>query len=80
MRRVPRGSHRALRSAHDAGLIRIRADWSTRPPVVEGYRREAMGVDARGDQIHVVSHVVDGHRHFGALRFPRSFIPGKSRR
>ena len=59
-------------------LTRIRADWSTRPLVVEGYRREAMGVDARGDQIHVVSHVVDGHRHFGALRFPRSYIPGKS--
>lgn len=59
-------------------LIRIRADWTSRPVAVEGYRREGSGFDARGDEFHVISHLVDGYRHYGALRFPRSFIQGKS--
>lgn len=59
-------------------LDRIRQDWASRPLIVEGYRLEATGTDNRGDMIHVLSHVVDGQRHFGALRFPRSYVPGGS--
>lgn len=59
-------------------LIRIRTDWSSRPVAVVGYRREESGSNARGDEFQVISHLVDGYRHYGALRFPRSYIPGKS--
>ncbi|MEE2941329.1 MAG: hypothetical protein VX460_13150 [Planctomycetota bacterium] len=59
-------------------LSLVRADWAARPLVVEGYRLEASGLDGRGDTVHVISHLVDGERHFGALRFPRNFAPGGS--
>ncbi len=56
----------------------VRADWATRPLEVEDYRLEETGVDGRGDTIHVLSHVVDGQRHYGALRFPPNYVPGGS--
>ncbi|MEC8495040.1 MAG: hypothetical protein VXZ39_08955, partial [Planctomycetota bacterium] len=56
----------------------VRADWATRPLEVEDYRLEATGLDGRGDTIHVLSHVVDGQRHYGALRFPPNYVPGGS--
>lgn len=59
-------------------LAAVRADWASRPLVVDGYRLEATGLDGRGDTIHVISHLVDGQRHYGALRFPQNYTPGGS--
>lgn len=61
-----------------AELDAVRADWAARPLTVEGFRVEATGTDNLGDTIHVLSHVVDGQRHFGALRFPENYTPGGS--
>lgn len=59
-------------------LDQVRADWASRPLAVEGFRLDATGIDARGDTIHVLSHVVDGQRHYGALRFPQNYVAGGS--
>ncbi|MEM9802570.1 MAG: prolyl oligopeptidase family serine peptidase, partial [Planctomycetota bacterium] len=57
-------------------LDAVRADWATRPLVVEGFRLEATGLDSQGALFHVLSHIVEGQRHFGAIRFPRNYTPG----
>ena len=56
----------------------VRADWAARTLSVDDYRLDASGVDGRGDTIHVISHVVDGERHYGALRFPQNYVVGGS--
>lgn len=58
-------------------LANIRAEWASRNPIAEGYRLEATGLDAGGATVHVISHIVDGQRHFGAVRFPRNFDPSE---
>ncbi len=60
-----------------AEIAAVRADWDTRQPVVAGYQVEASGTDAHGVRFDVVSHIVDGQRHYGAVRYPRNYLPGK---
>lgn len=59
-----------------AEISSVRADWQSRPLVVDSYRLEATGFGGNGDSYHVLSHVVDGQRHFGALRFPQNYVAG----
>lgn len=59
-----------------AELDQVRADWLTRQPVVDGFRVEATGLNLQGVETHILSHIVDGERHFGALRFPRNYVAG----
>ncbi len=54
----------------------VEADWAARNPVVEGWMVEAEGVSPEGYCIKVVSHVVDGYRHYGAVRYPLEYEPG----
>lgn len=61
-----------------AEMSAVRADWLSRPLSVESYRLEATGSGSNGDSYHVLSHVVDGQRHYGALRFPQNFVVGEN--
>ncbi|MEM8680986.1 MAG: prolyl oligopeptidase family serine peptidase, partial [Planctomycetota bacterium] len=58
-------------------IAAVRADWATRQPSVVGYQVEASGSDAQGVRFDVVSHIVDGQRHYGAVRYPRNYTPGQ---
>lgn len=58
-------------------LAAVRADWATRDPEVDGYRLEATGIDGNGALYNVFSHLVDGQRHYAALRFPRNYVAGQ---
>jgi acetyl esterase/lipase len=60
-----------------AEIAAVRADWATRQPVVAGYQLDASNVNADGIRFDVVSHVVDGQRHYGAVRYPRNYTPGQ---
>jgi dipeptidyl aminopeptidase/acylaminoacyl peptidase len=53
----------------------VEADWAARAPSAQGVRVEASQLSAIGlapMQLQVVSHVVDGHRHYGAILTPVS--------
>lgn len=60
-----------------AEIAQVRADWATRQPVVEGYRVEASGFDGTGIRFDVVSHISEGQRHYGAVRYPRNYVAGQ---
>lgn len=57
-------------------LADVRAEWAARSIVAQGYVLEAVGQDPSGGTVHVISHLVNGQRHFGALRFPNNFTAG----
>ena len=57
-------------------LSAVRADWAARSTATQGFQLEASGVDATGAATDVISHIVDGERHYGAVRFPREYVPG----
>lgn len=54
-------------------LADVRADWAARTIEVDGFVLEAVGQDPSGGTVHVISHLVGGQRHYGALRFPANF-------
>ncbi|QDV08828.1 Alpha/beta hydrolase family protein [Planctomycetes bacterium Poly30] len=58
-------------------IARVRTDWATRQPEVAGYRVEASGTDAGGVRFDVVSHISEGQRHYGAVRYPRNYAAGQ---
>ena len=55
----------------------VRADWASRALVVEGYQVDASGFDDFGVRLDIVSHIVEGQRHYGAVRYPRNYVPGQ---
>lgn len=55
----------------------VRVDWATRPSIVAGYQVERDYIDPTSQaRFKVVSHVVEGFRHYGAVRFPDGYAPG----
>jgi dipeptidyl aminopeptidase/acylaminoacyl peptidase len=51
----------------------VEADWAARAPAAESVRVEFTGsfpLAQKSMQLSVVSHVVDGHRHYGAILVP----------
>lgn len=55
----------------------VHQDWASRTDVVTDFRVEAQYVDAgSGARFEIVSHVVDGFRHYGAIRYPERYLPG----
>jgi dipeptidyl aminopeptidase/acylaminoacyl peptidase len=58
-------------------IAAVRADWASRHPVAAEWVVESTG-EIDGAEVWVVSHVVDGNRHYGAVRFPRGYTPGSS--
>lgn len=58
-------------------LLAVEADWDSRSPIAEGWQVEGSVVIA-GYRVDVISHVVDGFRHYGAVRFPAQFQAGGS--
>jgi len=60
-----------------AEIQAVRLDWAMRTNTVTGFRVEAQYVDgSSGGRFEIVSHVVDGFRHYGAIRFPSQYVPG----
>jgi dipeptidyl aminopeptidase/acylaminoacyl peptidase len=62
-----------------AEVAQVRAEWATRSTAATGVRVESsaptsIGVTAA--TLRVVSHVVDGHRHYGAIVAPNAAAPG----
>lgn len=57
-------------------LDAVRANWAARPTATQGFQLEASGFDTTGVATDVISHVVDGERHYGAVRFPRNYVAG----
>lgn len=53
-----------------AELAAVRAGWMARTPVASGYRIDKEETASDGTRTLVVSHLVDGHRHFAAVRIP----------
>jgi hypothetical protein len=60
-----------------ADLLAVEADWDSRNPIADGWQVEATGTVA-GYRVDIASHIVDGYRHYGAVRFPAQFQPGGS--
>ena len=60
-----------------ADLLAVEADWDSRNPVADGWQIEAT-TQVAGYRVDVVSHLVDGFRHYAAVRFPAQLQPGGS--
>ncbi len=58
-------------------IAAVRADWALRVPTVSGFQLEAQGMDSTGALYDVISHMVDGHRHYAGVRYPRNYTPGQ---
>ena len=59
-----------------AEIAAVRAEWDSRQITVDGYRLEANFNDAGGVRFDVFSHIVDGQRHYAAIRYPRNYVAG----
>jgi len=54
----------------------VEDDWAGRNPVEQGYTVEAQDIDEDGFRTVVISHVVEGSRHYGAARIPPYGLTG----
>jgi acetyl esterase/lipase len=71
--------HRLFAPATEAEISSVRAEWATRTAAVDGFRVESeapLDVGGTPGQLRVVSHVVDGNRHFGAVAVRDGAAPG----
>jgi dipeptidyl aminopeptidase/acylaminoacyl peptidase len=61
-------------------IAAVEADWASRQPAARDVRIEYVAlsqlVGLRTMQLRVISHVVDGNRHYGAVLTPDSSAPG----
>ena len=74
------GGQRGLQALFDEPTVdeiaAVRADWVSRDVAPVGWRVEGT-TDLGGFRVDVVSHVVDGFRHNGAIRYPRNYDPAQ---
>ncbi|MBU0754877.1 MAG: hypothetical protein KJ645_07035, partial [Planctomycetes bacterium] len=59
-------------------LAAVEADWASRNTTVSGWTIEDYGTDSHGFFVQVVSHLVDGYRHYGLIRYPADYYPSGS--
>ncbi|GEM_PF-1567464 len=52
-------------------------DWASRPIEIDGFQLEATGLGPSNAEIHIVSHLSEGERHYAAIRFPQNYEPGQ---
>jgi len=70
---------RLFAPATEAEVALVRSEWTTRPAAATGVRQESAapfpmaGVPGR---LQIVSHLVDGHRHYGAIVVPEGAESG----
>ncbi len=57
-------------------IAAVRADWDARLPTPTDWTVHSTGA-SDGFTVQAVSHLIDGRRHYGALRFPRNYAPGR---
>lgn len=55
----------------------VREDWASRTPVGGGFQLEATGLGASNEEVHIISHLSEGERHYAAVRFPQNYKPGE---
>lgn len=61
-----------------AEIHAVRLDWANRPAAVNGLRLEVSFDDPiTGYTFEIISHVVDGFRHYGAIRLPLQYQFGQ---
>lgn len=58
-------------------LVAVQDDWSTRSVDVAGFRLEATGLGGASEDVHIISHISEGRRHYAAIRFPQNYKPGQ---
>ena len=61
-----------------AELDQVRAEWAGRNPLALKWRIEGTTQLSSGHRLDVVSHLIDGRRHYGAVRYPLALQPGSS--
>ncbi|MEZ6015823.1 MAG: hypothetical protein R3F49_11955 [Planctomycetota bacterium] len=60
-----------------AEIQAVRVDWLSRQDSVNGFRVEAAYTEPISTAyFEIVSHVVEGFRHYGAIRYPLQYVPG----
>jgi len=59
-----------------AEIAAVRQDWASRTPTPTGWRVLRTGT-SEGFTLEAVSHRIDGRTHYGAVRFPRGYSPGR---
>lgn len=60
-------------------IVAARAEWASRFPVGAGLQVDLAGViDASGREQRVVSHVIDGSRHYALMRLPAGYTPSSN--
>jgi dipeptidyl aminopeptidase/acylaminoacyl peptidase len=67
-----------FRPATNAEITAVEAEWAARNPAPQGVREEASSVVLMAGgmgTVRVFSHVVDGHRHYGATLVPLGAAP-----
>lgn len=68
--KAPVDLDRLFAPATAAEIAAIRAEWAGRPSTVQGFQVEATSPFSLGGvpgRLRIVSHLVDGYRHYGAL-------------
>ena len=55
----------------------VLADWASRSQPVQGWRVER-SIEDEGFKLDIVSHTLDGNRHFAAVRTPANHRPGQA--
>ncbi|TVP45359.1 MAG: alpha/beta fold hydrolase [Gemmatimonadales bacterium] len=64
---------RLFAPATESEVAAVRAEWAARTSLASGVRQESSGllsVAGAAGRFQVVSHLVDGHRHYGAIVTP----------
>jgi dipeptidyl aminopeptidase/acylaminoacyl peptidase len=57
-------------------IEKVKQNWAGRQTGAQGWQIEAEGLLASGCHGKVVSHLVDGNRHYALVRYPEDFIYG----
>jgi len=55
----------------------VRSDWASRTVDVAGFQLEATGLGSSNEDVHIISHLSEGERHYVAVRFPQNYEPGQ---
>jgi len=52
-------------------------DWASRSIDIDGFQLEATGLGPSNAEVHIISHLSEGERHYAAVRFPQNYEPGQ---
>ena len=55
----------------------VHDDWASRSIDIAGFQLEATGLGPSNAEVHIISHLSEGERHYAAVRFPQNYEPGQ---